>query len=147
MNFTPGSSGAGPAGFLLCLDGEAKFLEMAPPGTVSDLMLEFIPTRPSGTTGNITCFSHCWQGFSPNAGTARLPQINGNQQYLFSEPAPNSQTPPWTAAYTKLACSEAPSLCLLEKGNKTVTAHQNLRPAVAPGVIRHCQDLPGVDTH
>lgn len=147
MNFTPGipgSSGAGPPGFLVFwMVKQTRLLEMAPTGNVSDLMVEFIPTGPSDSTGNITCSSHCWEGFSPNPGTARPLQIHGKSAISALWPCPklsNSTTGCWIHK-AHLPWGTKP---LLGKGNKTITVHQNLRAA---GVIRHCQDLPRVDIH
>lgn len=119
---SPGSSGTDPAGFPLCLHGEANKVPRNGPYWFCARFYSWIHShRAFDTTRNITCSSHGWEGFSPNAGTTSNME---NQQFVFSEPAPSSHTPPWAAGHTELSCSEAPSLCLLRKGNKTARTHQ-----------------------
>lgn len=148
MNFTPGSpgsSGADPAGFLLSLDGEANkvprngfYWFCAKVGGGIHSHKSFKPHHLLLKSGkgfpecrNCKTTSNKWK--ISNLCSLTLPQTLRHHCGLL-----DTQSSP---------ALEAPSLCLLEKGNKTVTAHQNLRAAAAPGAIRHCQGLPGVDIH
>lgn len=130
--------------FFVWMVKQTRFLEMDSTGSVPKLMVEFIPTRPSSL---ITCFSNLGRVF-PECRNCKTTSNKWKISNLCSLTLLQTLRHHCGLLDTQSSPAlEAPSLCLLKKGNKTVTAHQNLRAAAAPGAIRHCQDLPGVDIH
>lgn len=89
-------------------------------------------TSPSHTTKNITCFSHCWEGFILNAETASPSQINGKTAVSVLLPYPrllDTTMRSWICKLTRY-CGSKPSVACNKK-NIIVAANQTIRAAVS----------------
>lgn len=87
---------------------------------------------PSDTTKNTTCFSHCWEGFIPNAETASLSQINGKTAVSILLPylrLLDTTKASWICKLT-CYCGSKPSF-VCNKEHVIVAANQNIRAAVS----------------